>query len=396
MTQTDALSIPLPPDEQALQWLWDVKTPGYVFDPSIVLARYRKLRELLDSRLIVSLKANSNLELLIRCGHGFVDGVELASLGELDLAVGRISSTKYVNNPSMDETFMRAALASRCVFIIDSLGQAERLIAVLGKQHAPQTILRLNAAELMPGRRKEAADHFGMSPQEAMLAAAALSRADVPVIGLHSFAGSHQFRLDERGGDSADLAHALAALAGDIERVTGAPIAMLNCGGGFGERFHEDEAVFAAYRERLAPLRQRFQLAHESGRAIFAGAGLFATRVRAVKTLGGQTIAVCDGGLSHNFLLARTESAIKKYAAPRLLRRQPAPEGAAVQPVRFVGSTCSRADVIGWQPDAVAAPAVGDLVIFEQCGAYHPSYSVSGFLSLGAAGAYIHQTGETA
>ncbi|MEN3809230.1 hypothetical protein ABD440_02170 [Chromobacterium piscinae] len=258
MTRTDALSIPLPENDQAIQWLWDVKTPGYVFDPSIALARYRRLRELLDTGLIVSLKANSNLELLIRCGHGFVDGVELASLGELDLAVGRIAATKYVNNPSMDETFMRAALASRCVFIIDSLGQAERLAGLMGKQPAP-----------------------------------------------------------------------------------------------------------------------------------------FATRVRAVKTLGGRTVAVCDGGLSHNFLLARTESAIKKYARPRLLRRQPAAGGAAVAPVQYVGSTCSRADIIGWQPDAIAAPDVGDLVIFEQCGAYHPNYSVSGFLSLGAAGAYIHQSGAS-
>lgn len=396
MTRIEPLSIPLPEDDSALQWLWEAKTPGYVFDPAIVLARYRKLRELLDSRLIVSLKANSNLELLIRCGHGFVDGVELASLGELDLAVGRISAVKYVNNPSMDETFMRAALASRCVFIIDSLCQAERLAAVLGKQHAPQTILRLNAAELMPGKRREAADHFGMSPREAMLAAAALTRADVPVIGLHSFAGSHQFRVDDSGGDSADLTHALAAFAADIARMTGAPIEMLNCGGGFGERCHENEDLFAAYRQRLAPLRQTFQLAHESGRGIFAGAGLFATRIRAVKTLDGHCVAVCDGGLSHNFLLARTESAIKKYARPRLLRRQAAADGAPVLPVKYVGSTCSRADVIGWQPAPVAAPSVGDMVIFEQCGAYHPSYSVSGFLSLGAAGAFIHQSGETA
>ena len=395
MTHIDTLSIPLPENEQALQWLWDVKTPGYVFDPDIVLARYKRLRELLDSQLIVSLKANSSLELLIRCGHGFVDGVELASLGELDLAVGRIAAVKYVNNPSMDETFIRAALASRCIFIIDSLNQAERLIAQIGKQRAPQTLLRLNAAGLMPGKRREAADHFGMAPSEAMLAAAALARADVPVMGLHSFAGSHQFRVDNGSGDSVDLAHALEAFAGDIARVTGMPITMLNCGGGFSEQFYKDEAIFAAYRERLAPLRQTFQLAHESGRSIFAGAGLFATRVRAVKILSGHTVAVCDGGLSHNFLLARTESAIKKYACPRLLRRQPAADSAPILPVQYAGSTCSRADIMGWQPVPIATPAVGDLVIFEQCGAYHPSYTVSGFLSLGVAGAFIHHSGET-
>ena len=82
MTHIDTLSIPLPENEQALQWLWDVKTPGYVFDPDIVLARYKRLRELLDSQLIVSLKANSSLELLIRCGHGFVAGAFIHHSGE--------------------------------------------------------------------------------------------------------------------------------------------------------------------------------------------------------------------------------------------------------------------------------------------------------------------------
>ena len=44
MTRIDPLSIPLPEDDSALQWLWEVKTPGYVFDPAIVLARQADIR----------------------------------------------------------------------------------------------------------------------------------------------------------------------------------------------------------------------------------------------------------------------------------------------------------------------------------------------------------------
>ena len=50
----------------ANQWLLDLKTPCYVFDPSAVLARYAHLRQCLGTPLIVSLKANPNLDLLIR------------------------------------------------------------------------------------------------------------------------------------------------------------------------------------------------------------------------------------------------------------------------------------------------------------------------------------------
>ncbi|NKI69426.1 PLP-dependent decarboxylase [Collimonas pratensis] len=375
------------------QWLLDLKTPCYVFDPSAVLARHEDLRQRLGTPLIVSLKANPNLDLLIRCGHAFVDGVELASQGELDLAVGRITAPKYVNNPSMDENFMRAALASRCIFIIDSLEQAQRLVRVIGKQAAPQAVLRLNAGELAAGR-KDLADHFGMSRQDALQSATELTRADVQIIGLHTFAGSYNFRMDGSGADSADLAFALAAFAPEVARVTGTPVSFLNFGGGFAENFDKQAATFDAYRQRIAPLHEKFKIVHESGRGIFAGAGSFVTRVRSVKTLGERCIAVCDGGLSHNFLLAKTESVLKKYAEPRLLRRQP--ESAAVAagglPIQYVGSTCSRADVIGWHQAPTAPPTAGDLVIFENCGAYNQTYSVSGFLSQQAARSYIRQS----
>lgn len=391
MNMTDT-SLPVICDESTTDaWLLDLKTPCYVLDPTVVLARYADLRERLGTPLIVSLKANPNLDLLIRCGHAFVDGVELASQGELDIVAGRINAPKYVNNPSMDEPFMRAALASRCIFIIDSLEQAQRLIRVIGKQPAPHTVLRLNTDQLV-GSNRHLADHFGMSQHDALLTAAALSQAHVPVIGLHTFAGSNNFHIDDKGADAADVAHALAAFAPQIASVTGAPVEFLNVGGGFADHYQNQPATFDAYRERIAPLHPSFKVAHESGRGIFAGAGTFVTRVRSVKALGERYVAVCDGGLSHNFLLARTESMLKKYAEPRLLRRQAAPVDASPLPIQFVGSTCSRADVIGWNPGLSAPPSVGDLVIFDNCGAYNQTYSVSGFLSHNPAHTYIHQS----
>ena len=372
-------------------WLLNLKTPCYVLDPTVVMTRYADLRERLGTPLIVSLKANPNLDLLIRCGHAFVDGVELASQGELDIVAGRINTPKYVNNPSMDEDFMRAALASRCTFIIDSLEQAQRLIRVIGKQAPPQTVLRLNAGHLV-GSGKQLADHFGMSRNDALLATVALAQANVPIAGLHTFAGSNAFHIDDKATDSAALAYALAAFAPQIARLTGMPVEFLNVGGGFSEHFHSQTQTFDAYRQRIAPLHKDFKVIHESGRGVFAGAGTFVTRVRSVKALGERYVAICDGGLSHNFLLAKTESMLKNYAQPRLLRRQQAPTDAPLLPTQFVGSTCSRADVIGWRHDVSAPPSVGDLVIFENCGAYNQTYSVSAFLSQSPAHTYIHQS----
>lgn len=370
--------------------LMNLQTPCYVYDPTVVMARYAQLRERLGSALIVSLKANPNLDLLIRCGHAFVDGIELASQGELDLVAGRIHAPKYVNNPSMDESFMRAALASRCIFIIDSLEQARRLIQVVGRQPAPQTVLRLNAGELL-GQR-QGADHFGLGREDAAVTAQTLTQAGFALIGLHVFAGSRHFRADDSGRDSADLAHALARMARSLSAITHAPLTFLNLGGGFAEHSDAHPDTFERYRQRLNGLQGEFTLAHESGRALFADAGTFVTQVRSVKVLGDRYVAVCDGGLSHNFLLARTESPLKQYAQPRLLRRPAAALASVHRPIQFVGSTCSRADVIGWHPQPSAAPCVGDRVVFDGCGAYHQSYSVSGFLSQSPAHTYLRQS----
>ena len=161
------------------------------------------------------------------------------------------------------------------------------------------------------------------------------------------------------------LPERLAALARDLAPANGAPLASLSLGGGFADD-HPGDAAFERYATALAPLAGQYALAHESGRAIFADAGVFATRVVAVKTWQDRTIAVCDGGLSHAFLLAQTESVMRRLAAPSLVRRTAEPPVRGV-PTIYVGSTCSRADVIG-RDDTGAPPQVGDIAVFARCG----------------------------
>jgi diaminopimelate decarboxylase len=357
-------------------WLLGLDTPCYVFDPRIVLAQHAALRERVATRLIVSLKANAFPDLFVRCAHAFTDGVELASIGELDVVVGRGKLPKYLNNPAMTEDFMRAGIASRCHFVLDNADSARRFAQLARGQPLAGVALRMNAAALAgAAARKEWHDQFGLTPQEAVHVAGLLSAAGIRVTGLHVFSGSYSFRAE-----SAELALALGRFADELAATAGGPLTFLNLGGGFSEAGHE----------RIAPLAARHELAHESGRAIFAAAGLFVTRVMAVKHWRDQTIAVCDGGMSHNFLLARTEQVIKSWPVPHIVREHGAPAGDGARTVTFVGSTCSRADVIG-RITGTAPPAVGDRIVFEQCGAYNRTYTVSGFLSHKPAHVYLRQ-----
>jgi diaminopimelate decarboxylase len=383
-------------------WLTGLDTPCYVFDPQVVLARYAALREALGTRLVVSLKANSNADLFVRCGHAFEDGIELASQGELDIVVGRGKHVKYLNNPSMSEDFMRAGLASRCHFIIDSLDMARRLVALAAGKPGQDVLLRMNAGALAGDRAPKGwHDHFGMTVGEAVHVTEMLTAAGIRVGGLHAFAGSGSFRVDQAHADkahadeadSADLAFALAHVAEQLAQIARTPVTFLNLGGGFSEKGY-DADTFRRYRERLAPLSARYTLAHESGRAIFADAGVFVTRVTSVKHWPDRIVAVCDGGMSHNFLLARTESMLKSWHAPVVVPgegwRAMSAERDAL-PVMFVGNTCNRVDVIGRLTATRQPPQPGDLVMFGQCGAYNHSYTVSGFLSHKPAKVYIRQ-----
>ncbi|KVQ96062.1 pyridoxal-dependent decarboxylase [Burkholderia ubonensis] len=381
------------PSADDFAWVADLRTPCFVYEPEVAIARYRSLKARLGTRLIVSLKANPNQDLLARCAHAYEDGVELASRGELDAVIGRIKTPRYLNNPAMDEMFMRAGLASRCHFVLDNADAVARFVPLARETIAAggtpgQILLRVNAGALAgDDARATWHDHFGMTPNEAHDATRTLAAAGLPVAGLHVFSGPHSFiRRDATQPDTLALPARLAALARDLAPANGAPLDALSLGGGFADD-HPGDAAFERYAAVTAPLARDYALAHEAGRAIFADAGVFATRVVAVKPWHDRTIAVCDGGLSHAFLLAQTESVMRRLAAPALVRRSPAPASRGV-PTAYVGSTCSRADVIG-RDDGAAPPRVGDIAVFARCGAYHRTYSMAHFLSHEAAHVYV-------
>jgi diaminopimelate decarboxylase len=381
LKSAQSYSEPLAPRMAAvtLSELDEVQTPAYIFDAAVVRARYAALRAALGTHLIVSLKANSLADVLVRCAAAFVDGVELASISELATAVGRVAATKFVNNPSMQEEFMRAAASSACVFIVDSLDQAER-IAMLGRSsRGPlRALLRLNVGMYRGVARP---DHFGMGAEEAVAATEVLRRGECEVFGAHAFGGSYGFSAE-------GLVHMRAVtelIDGLQSRVGG--LSYVNLGGGFAEDWEERPQEIARYREALAPLAARYTLAHESGRGIFARAGAFVTRVVATKTLDARRIVVCDGGMAQNFLLAMTEGVLRKHRRPALLPQREA--HAAVFELQFAGSSCSRQDVIGIDPHASALPLAGDYCVFDDCGAYNSTYTMAQFLSLPPAKSYL-------
>ena len=387
------------PAWQAPGELAKLDTPCYVFDAAKVESDYSDLKRALGTPLLVSLKANPNTDLFVRCANTFVDGIELASQGELNVVVGRSPVPKFINTPALDQTLMKAGIASRATLILDGSSQVEMLASVSAKAKPLPVMLRLNAAALVGNAAQPGGgDHFGMDVPDAMKAIIRLRAIGVSVRGLHVFAGSHSFKVW-----SPLILTAIERVLPTIEAAAGAPLELVNVGGGFPEDWRAQPGSFADYRRSLSGLSSRVKVYHESGRGVFNGCGHFVTKVIAVKSVNGAQVVVCDGGIAQCFMLAQTERVIKRLRRPIVVpirngaAAPPGSRGVAVPvtlaptpvsgPVRVVGNSCSRADVVG-ELDAAVSVRPGDRLIFADCGAYS-TYSPTGFLNLKAPTLYL-------
>ncbi len=365
-----------------------LETPAYLFDPEILMSNFRTLKEKLGTQLILSVKANPCPDLLLRTSHVITDGYEVASLKELNLVANQGKGTKYVNNPSMGLPLIRAAVASKSTLIIDNIHQVELLTKLTNVHSIKPLIIRLNASILKrfnADHPKIRHDHFGVDWDALPSLIARIHSLGIEVKGFHLFKGSHSF-----------TSTALATLVSiknaipELERVLGYSLKYFNLGGGFGPEWQQSKFDFTGYNEALKTLPAYIELAHESGRGLVSTAGKFIVRVLSTKILNDQLIAICDGGIGQNFLLCKTESALRKYQPPLLLKISSNNSNAISQfPITYVGTSCSQDDIIARVPEGGQLPEAGDICLFDNCGAYCHTYTMPNFLGLGEANIYI-------
>lgn len=358
------------------------QTPCYVYSTKAIRENYARIKALLGTSLMLSIKANHCTDLL-HLIYQDMDGFEVASEFELNMLAMLKSNNGFINNPSMSPELMRKAVAAKVTITLDHPQQIQSIIP-LGKRLKPvclrlSSALFLNEGEALPKR----IDHFGMDKNALINSIVKLKAADIPVEGVHIFRGSHSF-----AEHAMDTVQKLPGVIEFIENALGYPLKKINLGGGFSPDIDPDTFNFSAYRDALKPLAH-YELMHESGRGIFASSGSFITTVVATKTINEQSVIVCDGGMAQNFFLAQTEKTIKQYARPEVCYHQPNSQPVLSQPAKIVGSSCNKEDVIGLLPIGTELPQVGDQLIFSGCGAYNRTYSPIQFLGLTLAREYI-------
>jgi len=366
------------------------QTPFYAYEREAMTRRVRELREALpeDISIHYAMKANP-MPVIVDHMAGLVDGLDVASLGELRVALdsGAASADISFAGPGKGDTELRGAVAAGITLNLESAGELERVIRIgedLGI--VPRVAVRVNPDfELKSSGMKMSGGPkpFGIDAEQVPAVLRRIGESDAHFRGFHIFSGSQNLRPDsliEAQNATFELACRLAASVPSA-------IEMLNIGGGFGIPYFPGEQrldlgpvsknLEKLLREHAGQLRDT-EVVIELGRYLVGEAGIYVCEVIDKKVSRGQVYLITNGGLHHHLAASGNFGQIIRKNYPVLTAN-----GVAAEPresVSVVGPLCTPLDILAEKMELGRAE-VGDLMVVLQSGAY--GYTASPHLFLG-------------
>jgi diaminopimelate decarboxylase len=365
------------------------QTPFYAYDRSLIAARIAALRALLPAQIELhyAMKANP-MPALVGWMRGLVDGVDLASAGELKVALDAGVDPQHISfaGPGKRDAELHQAVASGVLVNVESARELGALQAASQTLGLPARVaVRVNPDfELKSSGMKMGggAKPFGVDEAQVPALLADMGRAGLAFEGFHVYAGSQNLNaasICEAQQKTLDLAIRLAQFAP-------AAVKTLNLGGGFGVPYFPGERRLdlGAVCNNLADLVQRAQselpqatLVLELGRYLVAEAGVYVARVIDRKVSHGQVFLVTDGGLHHHLAASGNFGQVLRKNYPVSIGNRM--DATDTEVATVVGPLCTPLDLLA---DRMHLPVaqVGDWVVVYQSGAYGASASPQAFL----------------
>ncbi len=365
-------------------------TPFYAYDRSLLRRRVGELRAMLPAgvKLHYAMKANP-MPAVVQYLVGLVDGIDVASTGELKLALDAGADVAEISfaGPGKRDAELLQAVASGVLVNVESARELPVLAAASQRLGLPARVaVRVNpdfelksSGMKMGGGPKQ----FGVDAEAVPELLRWIGREQLAFEGFHLYAGSQNLRAEnicDSQRKSYELALRLAASAP-------APVRVLNLGGGLGIPYFpgEPRLELDLIGTNLADLRERavreMPAAHfviELGRFLVGEAGVYVTRITDRKVSRGQVFLVTDGGLNHHLAASGNfGQVIRKNYPVAIGNRIGAVER---ETASVVGPLCTPLDILAERADLPLAQE-GDFVVVFQSGAYGASASPQGFLS---------------
>ena len=367
------------------------QTPFYAYDRGLLRSRVAELRQALPGsvKLHFAMKANP-LPAVVSCMATQVDGIDVASAGELKVALDAGAREISFAGPGKRHEELRQAVASRVLVNVESFREVQLLRAIADELGLPARVaVRVNPDFELKGsgmRMGGGPKQFGVDVERVPALLQAIGSSGLAFEGFHLFAGSQSLRADaicEAQRKSFELALRLADAAPSAIR-------SLNLGGGFGIPYFPGETrldlgpIAANLNDLVHRAAQELpgaSLVLELGRYLVGEAGVYVTRIVDRKISRGTTYLVTDGGLNHHLSASGNfGQVIRKNYPVTIGNRQPVPgQPSDIEEATVVGPLCTPLDVLAERMSLPVARE-GDLVVVFQSGAYGASASPQAFL----------------
>ena len=364
-------------------------TPLFVYDMDIVRARIARFRVAMPNEVSLhyAVKANPYAPLL-KAIAGLVDGFDLASGGELAMAIATGVDPDHVSmaGPGKRDDELEAAILARITLNLESEGEADRALAIADRLGiVPRVAVRVNPDFEIKGsgmRMGGGAKPFGVDAERVPALVRRLVASGADWRGFHIFAGSQALDAEAIITAQAETVALSAALANE----SGHRPPLVNLGGGFGIPYFsgdaplEIESVGAALSKTLEgrpEVLRDTRFAIELGRWLVGEAGVYLTRIVDRKQSHGELFLIVDGGLHHQLAASGNFGTVVRRNYPVAIATQ---FGLSpCETVTIVGCLCSPLDRLA---DKVALPhaEIGELVAVFMAGAYGATASPQGFL----------------
>ena len=355
------------------------KTAFYVFDTAVLKSRIAYLRAHLPAKaeLCYAVKANPFITGEIEKD---VERFEICSPGEADICRELdIESSKMVisgvyKTPESIE-MLAADRSFAGVFTAESLRQYQLLCSLSEKySRRLRVLLRLTNDS-----------QFGMDQED--IEAIVSKRNDFPgieIIGVQFFSGTQKTSLKKYRRELEMLDSFLNRLkeeysyeAPELEYGTGFPVSYFK-----GDTLDE-EALLEGFSELINGLAFKGRIILEIGRSIAASCGKYYTHIVDIKTNKGINYALIDGGMHHMVYFGQ-QMAMKQPSLHVIGKADAVPDKLWT----VCGALCSMNDIVVKQLPLPEIEA-GDVICFENTGAYCMTEGISLLLSRDLPAVYI-------
>ena len=365
------------------------QTPFYAYDRALLKARVTELRSALprELQLHYAMKANP-MPAVVGLMAGLVDGIDVASAGELKVALDCGVNPHEVSfaGPGKRDAELHQAVAAGVLINVESFRELPVLAAASQALGLPARVaVRVNPDFELKGsgmKMSGGPKQFGVDAEQVPALLRSMGDCCLAFEGFHLFAGSQNLRAEaicEAQQKSFELAWHLAQGAPQ-------PVRFLNLGGGFGiPYFPGDKRLdLTPIGDNLAQLVQRAkgelpqaQLVIELGRYFVGEAGVYVARVIDRKVSRGLVYLVTDGGLHHHLAASGNFGQVVRKNYPVCIGNRM--DVRDTETVSVVGPLCTPLDLLA-ERMALPVAKAGDLVVVFQSGAYGFSASPQRFL----------------